>query len=181
MCQLPPDAHPVGEGGHCAGADQREAPHRSGTCSRPLVRRSRPLNPGYSRVPELDVRSPCAQGPSAEFQAHLLGLRRASTAPRTASWRTAPLPAPARPACPAAAAAAAALTTAALAPATQAWRRQNHPSGLWMALERAGSGRQDLTFDAAVPIFINRPILARFLASLAMTPGAEKNIFEHYL
>ena len=50
-----------------------------------------------------------------------------------------------------------------------------------MALERAGSGRQDLTFDAAVPIFVNRPILARFLANLAMTPGAEKNILEHYL
>ena len=43
-----------------------------------------------------------------------------------------------------------------------------------MALDRAGCGRQVLTFDAAVPIFVNRPILA-------MTPGAEKNILEHYL
>jgi hypothetical protein len=32
-----------------------------------------------------------------------------------------------------------------------------------------------------VPIFVNRPILARFLANLAVTPGAEKNILEHSL
>ena len=37
-----------------------------------------------------------------------------------------------------------------------------------MALERAGGGRQDLTFDAAVPMFVNCPILARFLASLLL-------------
>ena len=37
-----------------------------------------------------------------------------------------------------------------------AWLKMHYPSALFMNFERAEGSRQDLTFDGAVPIFVNR-------------------------
>ena len=60
------------------------------------------------------------------------------------------------------------------------WRLKNFPSSMWMRLERAGGGRQDLAFDGALPIFVDRKILATFLSQLVFLPG-HSNILETYL
>ena len=60
-----------------------------------------------------------------------------------------------------------------------AWLKKHHPSTLWLPIERAEGGRQDLTFDAAVPLFINRMLLVEFLRGL-LVPGA-KNTLEEFL
>lgn len=62
----------------------------------------------------------------------------------------------------------------------ESWRRANHPSALWVPIENAHGSRQDLSFDGMLPIFANRPILARFLRQM-LTPGDASNILEQYL
>ena len=49
-----------------------------------------------------------------------------------------------------------------------------------MRLERASGGRQDLEFDASLPIFVDRPVLLKFLAPLCLAPGHE-NVLESFL
>ena len=49
-----------------------------------------------------------------------------------------------------------------------------------MKLERAAGGRQDLEFDGAVPIFVNRLLFTKFLASFVLAPTHD-NILEAYL
>eukprot|EP00965_Chrysotila_dentata_P246771 6207365-Pleurochrysis_carterae.AAC.2 len=46
------------------------------------------------------------------------------------------------------------------------WLLENHGGAPSFPLERADGGRQDLHFDGAVPIFLNRSILVAFLKSL---------------
>ena len=50
-------------------------------------------------------------------------------------------------------------------------------SAFYMKLERAGSGRQDLAFDASLPLFVNRLVIMPFLRSLIFTPG-HSNVLE---
>lgn len=61
----------------------------------------------------------------------------------------------------------------------EALRVQHHAGAMWLNLENAHGGRQDLNFDGMLPIFVNRPILSRFLRSV-LTPG-DTNILEQYL
>eukprot|EP00966_Prymnesium_polylepis_P095427 2210409-Prymnesium_polylepis.1 len=44
-----------------------------------------------------------------------------------------------------------------------------------MPFERAAGGRQDLAFDGAVPIFVNREIILDFLRGLEV-PGADNQL-----
>jgi len=60
------------------------------------------------------------------------------------------------------------------------WRGRTHPSSFFFRLERAGSGRQDLGFDAALPIFLDRAILCEFLSLFVMLPD-HSNILEAFL
>ena len=58
----------------------------------------------------------------------------------------------------------------------EAWRKLNHPSAMWMPLERASGSRQDLAFDGAVPIFLNRKLLLDFLQQLVSVPGSDNKL-----
>eukprot|EP00966_Prymnesium_polylepis_P170585 3943481-Prymnesium_polylepis.1 len=49
-----------------------------------------------------------------------------------------------------------------------------------MPLERANGGRQDLAFDGAVPIYVNRGLICEFLHTLIFAPG-HSNILEDFL
>ena len=55
------------------------------------------------------------------------------------------------------------------------WVKKHFPAAIWMPLERAEGGRQDLVFDGSVPIFIMRPIVLEFLRGL-MVPGADNQL-----
>ena len=58
--------------------------------------------------------------------------------------------------------------------------RQKYPKEFLPHLERADSGRQDLDFDSAVPMYIMRPYMVTFLHSLVY--GADhSNILEDFL
>jgi hypothetical protein len=58
----------------------------------------------------------------------------------------------------------------------EAWRKQTYPSAMWMPIERAHGSRQDLAFDGAVPIFMNRKIILEFLHSLVSVPGSDNQL-----
>jgi hypothetical protein len=60
------------------------------------------------------------------------------------------------------------------------WLQTTYPSAFFFRLERAGGGRQDLGFDGALPIFIDRAILTEFLSRYVMLPD-HSNILEAYL
>ena len=60
------------------------------------------------------------------------------------------------------------------------WLEKNCPSDLFIRLERAGGGRQDLAFDGMLPIFVDRPILAKFLREHVFVPG-HSNVLESFL
>ena len=62
----------------------------------------------------------------------------------------------------------------------EAWRLDNFPTDYYLPLERAGGGRQDLSFDGAVPIYANRLIMSKFLHKLVFVPN-HSNILEDYL
>lgn len=60
------------------------------------------------------------------------------------------------------------------------WLRDKYPSDFYMHLERAEGGRQDLDFDAAVPMYINRKYMVEFLQSRVFE-RSHKNILEDFL
>lgn len=61
-----------------------------------------------------------------------------------------------------------------------AWLRTNHPKIFAMRFERAEGGRQDLDYDAALPLYAMRPHMIEFLHSLVF--GADhSNILEDFL
>jgi hypothetical protein len=62
----------------------------------------------------------------------------------------------------------------------EAWRIKSYPSAMWMPIERAHGSRQDLAFDGAVPIFMNRKIILEFLHGLVSVPGSD-NLLEKFL
>lgn len=55
-----------------------------------------------------------------------------------------------------------------------------HPDTRWLRLERAEGGRQDLAFDGAVPLFVDRAVMLEFLRDLIFIPD-HKNVLEDYL
>ena len=60
------------------------------------------------------------------------------------------------------------------------WLRTNYPNAYIMLFERAEGGRQDLDFDAAVPMYIMRPYIIEFLHSIVY--GADhSNVLEDFL
>lgn len=60
------------------------------------------------------------------------------------------------------------------------WRKTTRNAAFFLPFERAGGGRQDLTFDGAVPLFANRVLATTFLRELVFTPG-HSNILEDFL
>jgi len=60
------------------------------------------------------------------------------------------------------------------------WRLEDCKSVMFMRLERAAGGRQDLEFDGSLPIFVNRPVLLQYLAPRCLAPGHE-NVLESFL
>ena len=56
-----------------------------------------------------------------------------------------------------------------------AWLKKHHPSALFLPFERAHGSRQDLAFDGAVPIFMNRRIILEFIRGL-LVPGATNSL-----
>lgn len=60
------------------------------------------------------------------------------------------------------------------------WMREHYPSVFFMHIERADGGRQDLDFDAAVPIYIDRPYLVEYLYSRVHAQH-HSNILEDFL
>lgn len=60
------------------------------------------------------------------------------------------------------------------------WLRQYHGASFFLPFERAAGGRQDLSFDGAIPIFANFAICSTYLRDLVFSPG-HKNILEDFL
>lgn len=60
------------------------------------------------------------------------------------------------------------------------WRAKNKGEALFLCLERAEGGRQDLAFDGALPLFVNRMVLLQFLRDAVFVPG-HANILEDAL
>ena len=60
------------------------------------------------------------------------------------------------------------------------WMKENYPSAFAIHFERAEGGRQDLDYDAAVPLYIMRPYIIEFLQTLVF--GADhSNVLEDFL
>ena len=60
------------------------------------------------------------------------------------------------------------------------WMTKKHPTAFAMHFERAEGGRQDLDYDAAVPLYVMRPYIVEFLHGLVF--GADhSNILEDFL
>ena len=57
------------------------------------------------------------------------------------------------------------------------WARDNHPTDFLVPFERADGGRQDLDFDAAVPMYMNRQYVVEFLTARVLAKG-HSNILE---
>lgn len=60
------------------------------------------------------------------------------------------------------------------------WLREVHPTSFTVHLERADGGRQDLDYDAAIPLYINRPFFVEFLHDRVYQPK-HRNILEDFL
>ena len=58
----------------------------------------------------------------------------------------------------------------------EAWRKQKYPAAMWLPFERAAGSRQDLAFDGAMPIFLNRLIVVEFLQELVTVPNADNRL-----
>ena len=56
-----------------------------------------------------------------------------------------------------------------------AWVNANFPSDIWMPIERSEGSRQDLAFDGALPLYMVRGTILRFLYGL-MVPGANNKL-----
>lgn len=62
------------------------------------------------------------------------------------------------------------------------WLVDNHPSAFVMHIERAEGGRQDLEFDAAVPMYINRKYMLEYLHKRVYgRPAGDSNVLEDFL
>ena len=61
-----------------------------------------------------------------------------------------------------------------------AWLEDNYPDIFYINEARAQGGRQDLDYEAAVAIYINRPYYLKFLNHIMRDPG-HSNILEDYL
>ena len=59
---------------------------------------------------------------------------------------------------------------------SEALRKLNFPSELWLPLEAIQGSRMDLAFSGAVPLFWNRKIMLHFLHGLASVPGHENRL-----
>ena len=60
------------------------------------------------------------------------------------------------------------------------WLREHHSEAFFIHIERADGGRQDLDYDAAVPIYVNRPYLVEFLHS-RVHQSNHANLLEDFL
>ena len=60
------------------------------------------------------------------------------------------------------------------------WINKNHSTAFVIHFERAEGGRQDLDYDAAVPLYVNRQFIVEFLYSLVFTAD-HSNILEDFL
>ena len=58
----------------------------------------------------------------------------------------------------------------------EAWRKKKYPAAMWLPFERAAGSRQDLAFDGALPIFLNRLIVVEFLQELVTVPNADNKL-----
>jgi hypothetical protein len=60
------------------------------------------------------------------------------------------------------------------------WLSENYPKAFILLFERAEGGRQDLDYDAAIPLYVMRPYMVEFLHTLVY--GADhSNILEDFL
>ena len=60
------------------------------------------------------------------------------------------------------------------------WLKRTHPKVFAIHFERAEGGRQDLDYDAAIPLYVMRPYIVDFLNTLVF--GADhSNILEDFL
>ena len=60
------------------------------------------------------------------------------------------------------------------------WLKENYPKAFTLHFERAEGGRQDLDYDAAIPLYVMRPYMIEFLYTLVY--GADhSNILEDFL
>ena len=62
----------------------------------------------------------------------------------------------------------------------ETWLRQTHPAAYVAPIERADGGRQDLDYDAAYPIYINRRYFIEYLHMFVFGKG-HSNILEDFL
>ena len=60
------------------------------------------------------------------------------------------------------------------------WLERNHPTAFAVHFERAEGGRQDLDYDAAVPLYIMRPYMIEFLHTLVFN-AEHSNVLEDFL
>ena len=60
------------------------------------------------------------------------------------------------------------------------WLLENHPTMYYLSFERAEGGRQDLAFDGALPIYMNRVVISEFLRMQVLMPD-HSNLLESYL
>ena len=58
--------------------------------------------------------------------------------------------------------------------------KENYPKAFTIHLERAEAGRQDLDYDAAVPLYIMRPYIIEFLQTLVFNAD-HSNVLEDFL
>ena len=60
------------------------------------------------------------------------------------------------------------------------WLKEHHPTAFAMHFERAAGGRQDLDYDAALPLYIMRPYIVEYLHAVVF--GADhSNVLEDFL
>ena len=61
-----------------------------------------------------------------------------------------------------------------------AWMRENHPKAFAPPFERAEGGRQDLDYDAAIPLYTMRTYMIEFLHTLVFGSN-HSNVLEDFL
>ena len=64
---------------------------------------------------------------------------------------------------------------------SEATRKRDHPSDLWLPIFNAAGTRMDGTFDGAVPLYMNRVLILEFLHPLVHGPAAKDNMLEKFL
>ena len=61
------------------------------------------------------------------------------------------------------------------------WLKDNYPTAFACHFERADAGRQDLDYDAAVPLYIMRPYIVQFLHTQCVFSADHSNVLEDFL